>query len=293
MSPWSLGSHDGQANTVYSGGYMSEPADIGEHYDKRSPIGDELRDGQLHMWYWYDRDDEASLTEAVHRMTRKVTDTLGLRPGEHVLDAGCGPGETAIYLATRFGVKVTGITVSRFEIDRATERAAAAGAGDAVTYEYGDFMGLSYPDNTFDAVLALESLQNAPELEQVMAELYRVLRPGGRISFSDFSLGAQGDPKRVATFMETLKLPRLPELSRWLEYTRAAGFEIEEHTECGARVFGRKAKYLKAAMRVKDGVTAKFGADAVDEFSRLHHGFFAPRKDQIGYVIVSARKPYR
>lgn len=58
---------------------MSETANIGEHYDKRSPIGDELRNGQLHMWYWYDREDDASLTEAVHRMTRKVTDTLGLR----------------------------------------------------------------------------------------------------------------------------------------------------------------------------------------------------------------------
>jgi ubiquinone/menaquinone biosynthesis C-methylase UbiE len=273
---------------------MSETADIGEHYDKRSPIGDELRDGQLHMWYWYDREDEASLTEAVHRMTRKVTDTLGLRAGERVLDAGCGPGETAIYLAQRFEARVTGITVSRFEIDRATQRAAAGGVGDSVTFEYGDFMALSYPDATFDAVLALESLQNAPDLDTVLAELYRVLRPGGRISFSDFGLATtQGDPARVATFMETLKLPRLPTLPQWLDHTRAAGFEIEEHTECGPRVFGRKAKYLEAALRVKDEVTAKFGTEAVDEFSRLHHGFFAPRKDQIGYVIVSARKPRR
>ncbi|WP_326821771.1 class I SAM-dependent methyltransferase [Streptosporangium sp. NBC_01756] len=272
---------------------MSETANIGEHYDKRSPIGDELRNGQLHMWYWYDREDDASLTEAVHRMTRKVTDTLGLRAGEHVLDAGCGPGETAVYLATRFGVRVTGITVSRFEIDRAVQRAIAGGVGDAVTFEYDDFMSLSYPDATFDAVLALESLQNAPDLDQVLAELYRVLRPGGRISFSDFSLTAKGDMTRVATFMDTLKLPRLPMLPQWLEYARAAGFEIEEYTECGPRVFGQKAKYLETALRMRDEVTAKFGADAVDEFSRLHHGFFTPRKDQIGYVIVSARKPHR
>ncbi|MEU4249013.1 methyltransferase domain-containing protein [Amycolatopsis sp. NPDC026612] len=272
---------------------MIEPATIGEHYDKRSPIGDELRDGQLHMWYWYDREDDASLTEAVHRMTRKVTDTLGLRAGEHVLDAGCGPGETAIHLATRFGVRVTGITVSEFEIERARKRALDSGAGDAVAFEYGDFTALSYPDGVFDAVLALESLQNAPDLDAVLAELYRVLRPGGRISFSDFSLGAEGDPARLATFMETLKLPRLPTVARWLEHARDAGFEIEEHTECGARVFGRKGKYLEAALKVRDTVTAKFGAAAVDEFSRLHHGFFAPRKDQIGYVIVSARKPRR
>jgi ubiquinone/menaquinone biosynthesis C-methylase UbiE len=272
---------------------MAATADIGEHYDKRSPIGDESRDGQLHMWYWYDPDDEASLTEAVHRMTRKVTDTLGLRAGEHVLDAGCGPGETAVGLASRFGVRVTGITVSGFEIDRATRRAADGGVGEAVTFEYGDFMALSYPDRSFDAVLALESLQNAPDLDRVLAELYRVLRPGGRISFSDFSSTGAGDPARVAKFMETLKLPRLPTLPEWLEHTRAAGFEVEEYTECGPRVFGRKAKYLEAALRVREELTAKFGDAAVDEFSRLHHGFFTPRKDQIGYVIVSARKPQR
>lgn len=270
---------------------MSDAADIGEHYDRRSPIGDELRDGQLHMWYWYDRADPASLTEAVHRLTRKVTDTLGLRAGEHVLDAGCGPGETAVHLATGFGARVTGITVSDYEIARATERAADAGAGELARFEYGDFMDLSFPDDTFDAVLALESLQNAQDLDRVLAQLYRVLRPGGRISFSDFSMGAQGDPVRLAKFMDTLKLHRLPTLAQWLEHTRAAGFEVEEYTQCGPRVFGKKAKYVEAALSRRDEVTAKFGEDAVTEFSRLHHGFFAPRKDQVGYVIVSARKP--
>jgi ubiquinone/menaquinone biosynthesis C-methylase UbiE len=270
-----------------------DAADIGQHYDERSPIGDELRDGQLHMWYWYDREDDASLPEAVHRTTVKVTDTLGLRPGEHVLDAGCGPGESAIYLARRFGVRVTGITVSQFEVARATERARDSGGSGRASFELGDFMALSYPDNSFDAVLALESLQNAPELDQVLAELYRVLRPGGRISFSDFSLESSSDPDRVAKFMDTLKLVRLPTLAEWLEYTRAAGFQIEEYTQCGPRVFGKKAKYVQAAMDRRDAAAAKFGEDAVNEFSRLHHGFFAPRKDQIGYVIVSARKPYR
>src|SRR5687767_10381530 len=93
-----------------------DTADIGMHYVERTPIGDELRDGHLHMWYWFDNSDDAPLSEAVRRLSHKVTDTLGLRAGEHLLDAGCGPGETAISLATRFGVRVTGITVSNYEI---------------------------------------------------------------------------------------------------------------------------------------------------------------------------------
>ncbi|MGH3864307.1 class I SAM-dependent methyltransferase [Actinokineospora sp.] len=272
---------------------LIDSADIGRHYDERAPIEDEIREGQLHMWYWYDREDDAPLTEALHRISQKVTATLGLRPGEHVLDAGCGPGETAIFVNKEFGARVTGVTVSGFEVAKANERAAAAGVADAVRFEYGDFMSLSYPDNTFDAILALESLQNAPDLEVVLREFHRVLRPGGRVTFSDFSLRSHDDPERLAKFMTTLKLGTLPTLDEWLALTTAAGFAVEEYTQCGPRVFGMKTKYLEAAMTRRTEVAAKFGEGAITEFSKKNTGFYAPRKDQIGYVIVSARKSYK
>ncbi|GAA4422407.1 SAM-dependent methyltransferase [Actinokineospora soli] len=270
---------------------MTSP-DIGRHYDERSPIEDEIRDGQIHMWYWYDRDDDAPLSEALHRITRKVTDTLGLRAGERVLDAGCGTGETAAYLARTHGVSVTGVTISAFEAGKAAERAAAAGVAERTAFDLGDFHALPYADGSFDAVLALESLQNANDLPQVLGEFFRVLRPGGRLTFSDLCLGAPGDPARLAKFVEALKLPALPPLSGWLDLVRGAGFAVEEYTECGPRVFGMKAKFLAAAMARRDEVAAKVGEAALSEFSRKNMGFFAPRKDQVGYAIVSARKPH-
>ncbi|MEV4456053.1 methyltransferase domain-containing protein [Microbispora sp. NPDC049633] len=268
-----------------------DTAEIGRHYDERSPIGDVLRDGQIHMWYWYDDEDDTPLAEAIHRLGRKVTDTLGLRPGEHLLDAGCGPGATAVFLARTYGVRVTGVTVSRFEIDTARARVSDAGVGDLVRVEYGDYAALPYPDASFDAVLALESLQNAADLDRVLGELHRVLRPGGRLTLSDFSLESPAEPERVAKFMDTLKLRELPTTQGWLDRVRAAGFAVEEHTQCGPRVFGRKSKYIKAAMARRDEVAGRFGEEAVTRFSQRHLGFFAPRPDQIGYVIVSARKP--
>jgi ubiquinone/menaquinone biosynthesis C-methylase UbiE len=269
------------------------PASIGRHYDEVSPIGDELRDGQLHMWYWYGQEDDAPLAQAVSRISRKVTDTLGLRSGEHVLDAGCGPGETAVYLARTFGVEVTGVTLSDFEVAKATSRARSAGLQDRVRFRYGDYTALSFPDNSFDAVLALESLTNGDDLERALAEFFRVLRPGGRVSLSDFSLESNAEPDRIATFMTGLRLGALPTLTEWIGHLRAAGFQVEEYTQCGPRVFGMKAKYVKAAMQRRTEITEKFGDGAFRDYAAEYQGFFVPRKDQIGYVILSARKPAR
>ncbi len=267
------------------------PAVIGRHYDERSPIGDQLRDGQLHMWYWYGEEDPTPLPEAVTRISRKVTGTLGLLPGEHVLDAGCGPGETAVRLAADQGVEVTGITLSEYEIARATERARAAGVADRARFRYGDFTALDFPDDSFDAVLALESLQNAPDIGAVLLELRRVLRPGGRIAVSDFSLESAAEPGRIATFMATLKLGALPTQAEWLDLVRGAGLVVEEYTQCGPRVFGMKAKYLREAVHRREEIAGTFGAEALGAYARDHQGFFVPRKDQIGYLILAARKP--
>src|SRR5439155_23030027 len=120
-------------------------------------------------------------------------------------------------------VHITGITLSRFEIEAAGRRAQAAGVADRVRFEYGDYTDLSYVDGTFDAVLALESLQNAPDLPRAFAELYRVLRPGGRISFSDFSLESDAEPHRIARFLDPLGLGALAAPSGGRGYSGAAG----------------------------------------------------------------------
>ncbi|MGW4065080.1 methyltransferase domain-containing protein [Amycolatopsis sp. NPDC004747] len=267
------------------------PIDVGRSYDESSPISNTLNDGQVHMSYWYGEQDDTPLAEAAQRITRKVGATLGLRPGERLLDAGCGLGAPAILLAQETGAHVTGITVSGYEVAEGNRKIEAAGVGDRVRVELGDYSALSYPDGSFDAVLAIESLQCAPDLGKVLTELFRVLRPGGRISVADYTLEGAMDEGSAAEFAATIHINRPPRLAEWIDALTAAGFGVGEYTQCGPRVFGMPSKYLDSAEQARDRLAAKFGADIVPGLKEGLGYFLAPGPERIGYAIVSAHKP--
>ena len=75
---------------------------------------------------------------------------LGL--GVSVLDLGCGYGSTARYLATNFGCQVTGVNISERELELAGIRCREAGLDHLLSFEYGDFHHLGYPDGYYDVV---------------------------------------------------------------------------------------------------------------------------------------------
>jgi SAM-dependent methyltransferase len=122
-------------------------------------------------------------------------DRLGVRPGDLVLDLGCGGGRHA-YEAQRRGAQVVALDTDRQELAGVREMMAAVGAdgagggaqgsptqpppagrGDAVA---ADGRRLPFADATFDRVIAAEVLEHVVDDRAVMAEVHRVLRPGGR-----------------------------------------------------------------------------------------------------------------
>ena len=106
---------------------------------------------------------------------------LGLKGGDAVLDAGCGPGYDAIRMAAQVGKtgQVTGIDVSERMI--AIAEAKAKGTGLPVSFRTGDVRKLPFPDASFDAVRIERTLQILEGPTQVLDEMIRVLRPGGRL----------------------------------------------------------------------------------------------------------------
>ena len=114
-------------------------------------------------------------------------DLLDLRPGMTVLDLGCGEGRHA-FEAYRRGASVVAVDWGRSEVETtkrwlgAIEEAGEAPEGSRYEVVRGDLLALPFPDGSVDRVIASEVLEHIPDDATAMAEIFRVLRPGGRVA---------------------------------------------------------------------------------------------------------------
>ncbi|PKS12377.1 hypothetical protein jhhlp_000581 [Lomentospora prolificans] len=117
--------------------------------------------------------------QAIARHEHYLAHCIGIKEGMKVLDVGCGVGGPAREIAKFTGCHVTGLNNNDYQIERATHYAAKEGLADQLDFVKGDFMQMSFADNTFDAVYAIEATVHAPTLEGIYSQIFRVLKPGG------------------------------------------------------------------------------------------------------------------
>jgi len=129
------------------------------------------------------------------KLRDEILDAAQLKGDEKILDAGCGRGLLLIGAAKRLkSGRVTGIDLwdprdlSGNSSEAARENAKLEGVADKVRVDSGDVRKLVYPDANFDVVLSslvVHNLAGADEREQALREMYRVLKPGGRLAMFD------------------------------------------------------------------------------------------------------------
>ena len=117
-------------------------------------------------------------------LTRRTVEAMRLPANAKLLDVGCGTGTTALLLSREFDVLVTGIDASAANIERAVGLDAAA----AVGFRSADAHSLPYADGEFDGVLAECVFSLLEDKRAALAELRRVLKPGGRAGLTDMAI---------------------------------------------------------------------------------------------------------
>jgi ubiquinone/menaquinone biosynthesis methyltransferase len=116
------------------------------------------------------------------RWKDRLARTVAPRPGERALDLACGTGDIAFRLAAP-GARVCGLDITPRMLQVARRKPAAADC----TWAAGDMTALPFADATFDIVTTGYGLRNVPDLDAALAEIARVLRPGGRFASLDFN----------------------------------------------------------------------------------------------------------
>ncbi|MDP8942933.1 MAG: methyltransferase domain-containing protein, partial [Actinomycetota bacterium] len=184
-------------------------------------------------------------------LTLRLAALAGVGPGQRVLDVASGRGTTARLLGEQLGAEVVGVELGEAAVLAARREADRAGLSERVDFLTGDAESLPLPEQSFDHVFCECSLCTFPDKSRALAEMARVLRPGGTVAIADVTADRTALPDelggamaRVACVADALSEDEYGSL------LREAGFavlEVERHADALAAMTERVSARLRVA----------------------------------------------
>ncbi len=214
------------------------------------------------------------LQEAQRRKYQRIIDTLGLQPGDRVLEIGCGWGGFAEQ-AARQGIHVHGLTISPAQLRYAEQRIASQGMADRVELELRDYRDIT---GEYDAVVSIEMFEAVGERywPDYFNAVARRLRPGGKAMVQSITIGERHFERyRSSTdFIQQYIFPggMLPSVERFMQHAASAGLATQD-----IHAFGQDyAETLRRWDQQCHAQRHELGALGFNaQFQRIWHLYFA------------------
>lgn len=215
--------------------------DIRNYYDHTEPHYRQFWDMEtsmgLHYGVW--GPGIKTLAAAILNTNAQLAELGRIGPGHQVLDAGCGVGGSAIFLAKNTGCHVTGITLSHRQVKTATSFAQKNGVAGRTRFEQMDYTATTFPDGHFDVVWAIESMQTASDKSLFFKEMQRVLKPGGKILVADvFKKGSWkiGETPVMQTMLNGWAMSDILNVAELGDLAQTHNFALGQHRDVTAAV---------------------------------------------------------
>jgi ubiquinone/menaquinone biosynthesis C-methylase UbiE len=212
---------------------------------------------------------------------RRIAAELRLRPGDTLVDLGCGMAGPALWVARETQAHLTGIDGAPAAAEYASVRAAEIGLADRARFVVGSFAATGLEPDSADGVMSEDALQYTPDKQVAFNEVARILRPGGRFVFTAYEL----DPERAT------KLPVLgtDPVEDYRPALVRAGFSVDLYEEAPGWPEPMTATY-SALLSAKEPLTQEMGAAAVGALF-MEMSMTLEQKPYRRRVLVAATKP--
>jgi cyclopropane-fatty-acyl-phospholipid synthase len=203
---------------------------ISHHYDLSNDFYALVLDPRMaySCGYWTSDAPDYTLADAQRDKFDLVCRKLGLRPGQRLLDVGCGWGSLSLHAAEHYGVHVTGITLSREQQAFASRRATDEGLAERADIRLQDYRDVS--DGPYDAVVSLEMGEHVGEANYptYAGQLFRQLKPEDRLVLQQMS--RRGSHPGGGAFIESYIAPdmHMRPVGQTVDLLESAGFEVRD-----------------------------------------------------------------
>jgi ubiquinone/menaquinone biosynthesis C-methylase UbiE len=227
--------------------------------------------------------------------TRRALELIAVGPADRLLDVACGKGDSAILAARELGCSVAGIDYSEAGVIDAERAAKADGVAHEVTFQTGCAEALPFANGSFDAILCECSLCLFDDKRRALAEIRRVLRPGGRVAIADVlaehdrlpaSLhGALAAAACIGTALSQAELRQLLDMASFDLLT------VQRCTHEAAQMAQRVHDRLRGA-RIVVGGQVGLAATLAEAIAMADAARYAIEQGALDYAILTAtRRP--
>lgn len=237
--------------------------------------------GAIHFGFHNNPDAPMKHDESLDNLTHEIISRAGIKPGDRVLDAGCGFGNVSLKLK-QMGAIPYPVSISHDQMVIAKQKFT-----NEIPFSEQDFSNLAFPDNSFDHVIFCETFVHAENKSKVLSEVARVLKPGGGVFINDYSRYSDKYDQELVEVLEkgwSMSIVSIDDMRKAFQESGLT-FEVEEVTQ---NILPSLSLAAKSASAHTDEISVSSGRRLHREATVAYHKLVL--KSDMGYFFFKGVK---